>query len=175
MWYSWDEMKRPIDEEDDHTNVEQHRPDFLNGIGALPSTTGTTVELPKHPGPKEIQELWTTFVTNVHPLVKIFFAWEQHQMLNNIVADPTNCSRGEAALAFAIYFIAVLSMSEHDCKELFLGSSKPIVLDKYQAYIEAALLSADYTATSDLRVLQALVLYMVSLSRKQSATDNVFS
>ena len=65
------------------------------------------------------------------------------------------------ALAFAIYFAAVSSQTDDECRANF-GESKAVLTGKYKVALEAALSKADLIVTTDVTVLSALLLLIVS-------------
>ena len=65
------------------------------------------------------------------------------------------------ALAFAVYFAAIGSQTEQQCRENF-GDSKSALLARYKIALEAALSRADLLITTDITVLTAFVLLIVS-------------
>ena len=63
---------------------------------------------------------------------------------------------------FAIYSIAVLSLTENECKEL-LGASRAPLLSRYVDATKKALSRARFMSTTSIVVLQALVLHILSI------------
>lgn len=116
----------------------------------------------EHPSSEGIRTLWQVFLANVHPVVKLFFDWDKQPIIQQATVEPAKLSRSQQALCFAIYFVAVLSLSDDECIAKLDGSSRTPLLKDWQSATENALLAADYTSTSDISTLQALVLYMVS-------------
>lgn len=116
----------------------------------------------QHPPGQIIRVLWQIFLTNVHPVVKIFFDWDKQNIIHQAASEPANLSGGQQALCFAIYFLAVLSLSEGECAAKLDGSNRTSLLKDWQLATEEALLAANYASTSDISTLQALVLYVVS-------------
>ena len=68
------------------------------------------------------------------------------------------------ALAFAVYFAAINSQSDSECRENF-GDSKCALVGRYKIALEAALSRADLLITNDITVLSALLLLIVSSPR----------
>jgi hypothetical protein len=67
----------------------------------------------------------------------------------------------EQALVNGIKFIATLTLSREECQGI-LSESKHELLLHCQRSLEHALTKAEYTETTDKRVLQAFMLYIVS-------------
>lgn len=118
-----------------------------------------------HPPPTEITVLWNKYLKNVHPLVMIFFDWETEVIVRKASQDPTGLTQGEQALIFAIYFISTLSLSDEESVNL-LHDSRSQLLDRFQKAVESSLLIAEFVVTSDRLVLQAFMLYLVSLHQR---------
>jgi hypothetical protein len=115
-----------------------------------------------HPTNAEISALWDAYLSHVHPMSKLFFDWDKAFLLKKAANDPRTLSKAEHAFTFAVYFITILSLSDSECKEIVSDLRRSEALDRYQAFAEAALHDAEYTATTDLLVLQAFLLYLVS-------------
>jgi hypothetical protein len=116
-----------------------------------------------HPQPVQIFRLWQSFLDNVNPLSKIIHApTVQHQILE-ASANLEKISRSMESLMFAIYAISVNSMDNREC-ETMLGESKQILLARFVKATERALIKASFLKSTDLVVLQALTLFLVSVS-----------
>lgn len=77
---------------------------------------------------------------------------------------------------FAIYSMAILSLEDTRCVYLF-GQERAKLLAKYQSATQQALVNAGFLKSSNIMVLQALLLYLVSPILKHSTvikakTDN---
>ena len=84
------------------------------------------------------------------------------QSIVEAAGNLEHVSRGFEALMFAIYAFAVTSLNPQECESKF-GEPKPILLDKYRLGTQKALVRAGFLRSSDLVILQAFVLYLVSL------------
>lgn len=73
--------------------------------------------------------------------------------------DPVNVSKPLSAILFAIYTLAVTSISSVDCQASF-GETRDTLLTRYGAATVRALVAAEFLTTRDLEVLQALVLFL---------------
>ena len=141
---------------------------LLFGITS-PMTSLTLTAL--HPQPVHIFRLWQTFLDNVNPLSKVIHApTVQHQILEAI-ANLENVSRSMESLLFAIYATSVNSMNNKEC-ETILGESKQILLTRFVKATERALIRASFLKSTDLVVLQALTLFLVSNSTLFGALES---
>ena len=113
-----------------------------------------------HPSPDQILKLWQIFLTNVNPLTKIVHQPTLQQSIESI-ADIEHLPRGLEALMFAIYGAAVLSMRDGECQATF-GESRSTLQSRYSLGARRSLTRARFMRSSDIMVLQALVIYLVS-------------
>jgi hypothetical protein len=121
-----------------------------------------------HPQPVHIFRLWQTFLDNVNPLSKVIHApTVQHQILE-ASANLEKVSRSMESLMFAIYATSVNSMDNREC-ETMLGESKQILLTRFVKAAERALIRACFLKSTELVVLQALTLFLVSNSTRFAA------
>ena len=127
------------------------------------STEDAAILCLQHPTPQRIHDLWSRYLLNVHPMAKLFFDWEKRPVLQKAAENPQALSNAEQAFSFAVYFITILSLSDEDCEIVTGDPRRPQLLDDFQSSAETALLAARFIATSDLLVLQAFLLYLVSL------------
>lgn len=63
---------------------------------------------------------------------------------------------------FGIYATATMSLTEEEVKTNF-GEEKATLLSRYQSGCRQALLRAGFLRSSDMTILQGLLLYLVSL------------
>ena len=114
-----------------------------------------------HPHPAQIFRLWHTFLVNVNPMVKMFHAPTVQQAILDASGDLKNASRPIEALMFAIYLLAVTSLGDEECVEMF-DESRRSLLSKYSHATQQALVNAKFLKSLDITVLQAYALYLVS-------------
>lgn len=116
--------------------------------------------LSHHPTEAHAIMLWETHVECVEPLCKILHVPSLTTMVQAVSKRPETASRADEALLFAIYHFAVFSMSCEAC-EAHLGESRDTLLDRYHFATRQALVNAGFLRTTDMRVLQALVLFLM--------------
>ncbi|RAK97339.1 C6 zinc finger domain-containing protein [Aspergillus ibericus CBS 121593] len=114
-----------------------------------------------HPDPRHIYRFWQIFVEKVNPMTKIVHVPTLQQQVLDASWDPANASKPLTAILFAIYTLAVTSMSSNDC-QAFFDETREGLLRRYRAATVRALVAADFLTTRDLEVLQALVLFLFS-------------
>jgi hypothetical protein len=161
MWYSW----KGQDNSPSHhrPNIEASNthdlPTILNQRHTLYSLGSFT---PLHPA-THLAELWPVFLRNVHPLVKIFFDWETTPVIHKAQKNASALSIEEEALVNGIRFVAVVALTHEECQRS-LNESRQELLIQCQKSTEYVLTNAEYSETTDKRVLQAFILYIVSLT-----------
>ncbi|KAK7428261.1 hypothetical protein QQZ08_005158 [Neonectria magnoliae] len=135
----------------------------LRSLSLLPfSSPGTQPELDGlHPEPRSIYRLWQTFVESVNPLTKIVHVPSLQQRILDASWDPSTASTSLKALLFAIYTLAVSSMSADDCLASF-GETRSALLMRYRAATFQALVEVDFFRSRELQVLQAFVLFLLA-------------
>lgn len=125
------------------------------------NTEDTAALYSRHPSAEQITQLWKQYLSNIHPMTKLFFDWEKEHVLLKAADNPQTLTKAEQAFSFAVYFITILSLSEEECRHILGDSGKPPLLADFQSCTETALLAAGLITTSDLLVLQAFLLYLV--------------
>lgn len=158
MWYSWrghDESSSshgPRTKSSDTHNL----PTILNQSQNLYGDDFAPLPVSLH-----LDILWPVFLKNVHPLVKIFFDWEVAPIVEQAQRDAATLRIEEVALLNAIRFIATLTLTQEECQRS-LSEPKHDFLPHCQRNVEYALIKAQYSESTDKRVLQAFMLYIVS-------------
>lgn len=115
-----------------------------------------------HPAPVLIFRLWQIFLSNVNPVTKVIHAPTVQELLLQAMGDLDKISASTEALMFAIYHCAIVSMDDQSCQDIF-NESRVVALAKYSTATQQALVNAKLLRTSNLVVLQALILYLVSI------------
>ena len=116
-----------------------------------------------HPSPQDADILWDTYVSNVQPILKLSFEWEAEQYRARAIepGPRKDFSNPEHAFVFAAYQISVFSMKKEDCSRMF-NKDKTALIRHYQVLFEQALARSNFLNTTDVTLVQAAGLYMVS-------------
>ena len=138
-----------------YDNIDEYGSDLI-----FPSPTADNLR-DLHPSTVHIFRLWQRFLESVNPLIRIFHAPTVQQQVLDATADLDNVSKGVEALMFGIYTMAIASFPEFECVPIF-GDTKETLLKRYQSGSRLALQRAGLLRSSDLTILQAYVLYLVS-------------
>lgn len=130
--------------------------DFL--LGYTPSNTIQQL----HPSPDHILLLWQVFLENINPMTKVIHQPTLQDCLVKASTNLDNIPRGLEALMFSIYSAAVFSMEDDEC-EMKLGEQRKVLLTRYRHGTRKALGRARFMGTSELVVLQAFILYLLTM------------
>lgn len=138
---------------------------FENG-DAFPFTVGGAQAsvTNSHPSAFQILQLWQIYISNVNPLLKISHVPTLQGQIIAAGANPAKISQPLEALMFGIYFISVTSLSEEEVQSTF-GEDRSVLLAKFHTGSQQALVNAGFMRSTDIMVLQAYTLYLVSLIR----------
>ena len=117
--------------------------------------------LASHPPPVHIFRLWQIYLDNVHPLTMIFHAPTTQERIVEACENLAGISKKTEAIMFGIYALAMSSLTHEEAEKTF-GVEKLGAVTKYQVAAQQALRNADFLRSSDLGVLTAFLLYLVS-------------
>ena len=127
------------------------------------STSAVSPDVLRAPPKPVVYALLDIFVHRVDPVFKVTHAPSLRLLL--LENGPKQSARLDdpaiQALKFAVYFTAVCSLSENECVETF-QEEKVNLVNRFRTATEVFLSQADLLATSDIGVLQAFVIYLVS-------------
>ncbi|UKZ74868.1 hypothetical protein TrVFT333_002538 [Trichoderma virens FT-333] len=115
-----------------------------------------------HPPAQQALLYWRLFKENCDRLIKVLHIPTTEPIILQSIRQPTCIPKGLEALIFSIYFSVVESLSEDECCEFF-GSHKGDLIDTYKFATEQALARAKFLETDELIVLQAFVIFLMSL------------
>ncbi|KAM7211144.1 Fungal specific transcription factor domain containing protein [Rhypophila decipiens] len=159
------------DQEYDHPISDDERePDFVNTSRAFadPLTEAFMAYgcaeqdlIRHHPTHVDAMVMWQVHATNVEPLYKVLHIPSVASMVETISKSPKTASKADDCLLFAIYHFAVFSMSEQECMEK-LGQPSVSLRQRYHSAARQALVRASFLKTTDMTVLQALVLFLLA-------------
>lgn len=130
---------------------------------AFPFTVGGTSSsvTSSHPPTIQIIQLWQIYISNVNPLLKLSHVPTLQGQIIGAAGNPAKIPKPLEALMFGIYFMAVTSMKDDDVQSTF-GEDRNVLLARYHAATQQALVNAAFMRTTEIMVLQAYTLYLVS-------------
>lgn len=156
-----DEMEHMYDDaEDDHVVTDvgvNFASDPLTGAFLGPRQN----LLHYHPTHAEAILLWTTHRENVEPICKILHMPTTSHMVELVSQQPEMASEADECVMFAIYHFAVFSMTEEECRGQ-LGQSRTALMQAYHFATRQALVNARFLRTTEMSILQALTLFLLS-------------
>ncbi|KAK4556175.1 hypothetical protein LTR86_006872 [Recurvomyces mirabilis] len=115
-----------------------------------------------HPAPGQIFQLWQVYLDNVDPLLKVTHTPTMQSRIINAMTNLTAANSIMHAMLFAIYCVAVTSLSNEDCV-LRCGSPKKELLAAYQLACQQAIWRCHFMRTNDRDTLTAVLLYLISI------------
>lgn len=107
-------------------------------------------------------KLWQIFLDNINPMTKLIHQPTFQQTIIQSTSQLDNLPRGLEALMFAIYTTAVFSIDDEE-SDFRLGESRKVLLTRFRHGTRSALARAKFMSSSELPVLQALMLYLISM------------
>jgi len=115
-----------------------------------------------HPPPDLIFKLWQLFLENVNPMTKVVHQPTLQVSIAQASGALESIPKGLEALMFSIYSSAVFSVSDDECQMTF-GESRRTLLSRYRHGTRKALARAKFLGTTDIVVLQAFVIYLLTM------------
>ncbi|KAH9903837.1 fungal-specific transcription factor domain-containing protein [Xylariomycetidae sp. FL2044] len=117
-----------------------------------------------HPLPSQIPFIWQVYSENVDPVIKILHLPTMNKTIRELRSSMADITPGLEALMFAIYFAAITSLDEDEVRTNF-NTEKKALIDRYRFATEQALAKANFLTTSELVVVQAMVIFLVLVRR----------
>ncbi|EEA25625.1 conserved hypothetical protein [Talaromyces marneffei ATCC 18224] len=147
----------------DYLSPKHENESFLldHGYDVLFSAPSNETLSSLHPDPVHIFKLWQVFLENVNPLTKVIHAPVLQQQMLNAIGDLSSMGKGMEALLFSIYSCALHSMTDEEVQKE-LGQEKSLLQARFRIATQKALANAGLLKTTDLVLLQAFCLYLVS-------------
>lgn len=115
----------------------------------------------EHPPAIQIIQLWQVYLNNVNPLLKLTHTPTLQERIIEATANISKVSKSLEALMFAIYFMAVTSLTDEEVRHTF-SQEKALLLQRYYTACQQALINGGFMRNPDLTLLQAFLLYLVS-------------
>ncbi|KAK4656695.1 hypothetical protein QC762_206520 [Podospora pseudocomata] len=160
----YDELRamRQIVDSDDHDDstsdtAPDENSDLLLGDGS-PNIKIETL----WPDAAHVIRLWQIYLDRVNPLTKIIHVPTLQPYLAEAVGGSQSLPKNVEALLFSIFLMAVVALDADECQNL-LGYSREEALQRFSSGVRLALLRLGFLKTHDLTILQALVIYLISL------------
>ncbi|KAI0123087.1 fungal-specific transcription factor domain-containing protein [Xylariales sp. AK1849] len=149
------------EEESYATPAEGQTPDHNTVLLLYESADSDLEDL--HPEPAHVFRLWQTFLERANPLTKVIHVPSVQPLVVEAATNRANLAKNVEALLFSIYTMAAVALSEAECVAL-LGIPRDEAFNRFSKGVRVALMRIGILNKYDLVVLQALVLYLTSLS-----------
>ncbi|KAJ5634664.1 hypothetical protein N7528_002506 [Penicillium herquei] len=121
-----------------------------------------------HPSVPLSQKLWNIYQENVAPVLMIFHQPTLLKLIYKSASNTSTLDHASEAIAFAVYFAAVNSMSEKQCTEK-MSQDQSSLREYYKFATQQALARAGFLRSRSLKVLQASVLFLICLRSREDA------
>ena len=165
LWRNFGDDESLHMSDDDNDEGSHAVAEFGAGFAPDPLTgafMGSSVSLLQlHPTHDKAMVLWKTHTENVEPLCKILHLPTVSKMVERVSKQPATASSVDECLLFAVYHFAALSMSEDECDQR-LGQSRAILVERFHLASRQALVNASFLKSTEMAVLQALVLFLLA-------------
>ncbi|CAG2012903.1 unnamed protein product [Fusarium graminearum] len=164
-----EEMRHILDQEtsDDETCPSRASP-VTHEDDDLLLATATSSKLGDHlPLPFQILRLWQIFLNRVNPLSKMVHGPSTEQLIISAMTNPIEMPQKSRALLFSICLVSVVSLSKEEAKST-LNLHKNEAIRRFTDGLKTALNKVNYLRNYDMPVLQALILYLISLQGRSN-------
>lgn len=113
-----------------------------------------------HPSHGHAMKLWEVHVQNVEPICRVSHVPTTTRMVELVSRQPSLATKAQECHLFAIYHFAVYTLTNEECLREF-GQPRGVLLAKYEHAQRQALVNASWLKTTQMPVLQALVLLLI--------------
>jgi hypothetical protein len=172
-------MRKLVDEElqcddstpapfDEYSNTPDDNSELIFGADT-PSTNSEDLT----PNPGQILRLWQIYLDRCNPLTKIIHVPTVQPHVLDATSSTPNLPKNIEALLFAIYTLAVVSMTKEESEDV-LGMPKEKALARFSAGLRSCMIRLGFLKTHDLITLQALVIYLVRVSSALCSSNWMF-
>lgn len=144
-----------------------HQGQPAGGIGEeliLGMPGGNVDESLRIPSPESCSKLWQIFQENWNALSRTVHVPSTDPLIAEAMSIDPRLSNGDRALLFSIFLAAVTTINNHDCEKKF-AETKDVLLERYRLAAKQSFVKAGVLSTSDLKVLQAFTIFIVSPPR----------
>lgn len=115
-----------------------------------------------HPEPVQIFKLWQIYLDYINPMLKVTHTPTLQARIIDAASDIGSIDGNLEALMFGIYSMAVLSITQEDCRTM-LKSPKEDLLVRYHFGCQQALINCGFLRSSDRDCLTAYLFYLVGV------------
>ncbi|RSL68534.1 hypothetical protein CEP53_002509 [Fusarium sp. AF-6] len=127
------------------------------GLSPMDLNAGTDPDR-LHPDAQLALRLWTVYAERVDPVLKILHIPTTQSAMIAMISGPKQASHSLEALAFAVYYAAVTSLSENEMSTISVDSRQGF-LQKCKLGLNQAITRADFLNEPNMMTLQALSIF----------------
>lgn len=113
-----------------------------------------------HPPTIHVLQLWQIYIDNINPLLKMTHVPSVQGKVIEATSRLGQAPKNIEALMFGMYVLAITSLEETQCQDMFSATKKEL-LGKYFVALQQALVNASFMRNNDPITLQAFMLYLV--------------
>ncbi|KAF1992178.1 hypothetical protein K402DRAFT_366189 [Aulographum hederae CBS 113979] len=152
----------PEEEDNDPAAAYSLIPNASSMLFAKPGGLSFDDLIQLYPLPPHAAIMWQAFLDNVNPLCKINHIPTMRKLVQRAEQDIKSISKSDLALLYAAYAFAITSMDKAECQSKF-GIPRPQLLGKYRFAIQQTLVSCSFLRSTDVKVLQAFIYYLLMM------------
>ncbi|KAJ5294690.1 hypothetical protein PENANT_c014G01870 [Penicillium antarcticum] len=151
------------DEENERPTVHHAFDAMFSDNSGFPFFAGSSqTETLSHPSSTQVIQLWQIYINNVNPVLKISHVPTLQPQIIEACTNLVNIPKPISALMFGIYLTAIISMDEKGVQNI-LECDQSTAFARYREAMEQALIDACFMKSSDFMVLQAYILYLITM------------
>lgn len=107
--------------------------------------------------------MWDVYVKSVDPVIKILHIPTVQSTVIATILDPKSA---QLSLTFAIYYAAITALyyDDNNHETIELPDEKTVLLTRYQQAVNRLVVTSDSMAQPNILHLQALAIYVVSIT-----------
>ena len=106
--------------------------------------------------------LWNTYCINVEACIRVLHVPTAEGLIFSAINQPEDATKDVLALLNAIFFAALVSLEDSEVRSC-LGMDRLTALKKAKSQLHYSFSVANFLDFPSMTVLQALVIYLVSL------------
>ncbi|KAI1454145.1 hypothetical protein F4805DRAFT_334346 [Annulohypoxylon moriforme] len=121
-----------------------------------------------HPSPPYLLAMFDIFQDNIDPIVRVFHRLTLRATVHSALAHINNLDKSTNLTLFTLYYAALTSNKDSDCKDMF-REERSVLLVRYRFAIEQSLAQAHFLQSPNFTILSCLVLFLVCVRRHDNS------
>ncbi|KAL8868028.1 MAG: hypothetical protein Q9174_005263 [Haloplaca sp. 1 TL-2023] len=117
----------------------------------------------RDPPSQDAAVLWNAFSHRIHPVLRISFTWDYRRIFfaSTLPDQYKPLTEAEHIFKFALYLITVLGLSDEECVQK-LHYPRDSMVSQFQTIVEEALSHTNIFCVTNITILKALTVYLMS-------------